>query len=428
MRKALGALPAACSNDDAWRANDLERTMGSNAADVRMRRVIRMLSAKNLAGRVVGHSVESICLVLFLAAGCGTNEGGDGSPQGACGDGTCNATETCETCPLDCEACPPSCPFLAPVTTQTLDVPDSIDATGASDASAALQTWLNSVPDGSTIVFKAGGTYRMDLGLIANGRSNLILDGNGATLQSNGGFLEASSLLRIFNDTDILIRNFTLIGNSPTPGVFQGGQEGAHGVQIVGGARIEVAGCDISNTYGDCANTDYWSDSVCMHDCTCHYSGRCGFAVLSGTNLLIEHNTYDHNGGMVFDIEPYEEDGGADGVQFINNTSLYQAPYGPEDYFFGANVNGLTQSAGINNVTVSGNTLDHGVLKGIVAVSPVRFNSVVVTDNTAVGDTAAGPLLRFAHIDGLTVTGNQVALSSGELAQITDCTGVTYQP
>jgi hypothetical protein len=37
-------------------------------------------------------------------------------------------------------------------------------------------------------------------------------------------------------------------------------------------------------------------------------------------------------------------------------------------------------------------------------------------------------VLMFAHIDGLTVTGNVQPLTSGSLASITDCTGVTYVP
>jgi hypothetical protein len=34
----------------------------------------------------------------------------------------------------------------------------------------------------------------------------------------------------------------------------------------------------------------------------------------------------------------------------------------------------------------------------------------------------------LSHIDGLTVTGNVQPLTSGVFAQISDCTGVTYQP
>ena len=67
-------------------------------------------------------------------------------------------------------------------------VPSTIDATGTSDASAALNSWLPSVPNGSTIVFKAGGVYRMDQSLAVGRRQNLVLEGNGATLWSSGGW------------------------------------------------------------------------------------------------------------------------------------------------------------------------------------------------------------------------------------------------
>jgi hypothetical protein len=335
---------------------------------------------------------------------------------------------------------PTPTPTPAPTPTPTpspapsgIPVPTSIDATGATDASAALYTWVRSVPDGSTIVFKAGGTYRMDQGLIVNGRRNLTFEGNGATLKSNGGTTEVSSLLRVFGATGIVIRNITLVGNSPTPGIYRPGQEGAHGIQIVMGGNIEIANVTIRNTYGDCVNTDYWTDGVRMHDSRCTYSSRCGFAIFSGKNITIERNTYDHNGGMPLDIEPYEADGGADTVQFINNTSLYQGnsrdysqPYGPEDYFFGANGGGR----GIYNITISGNTLVRGIFKGILVVpgTGLRYRNIVITNNTAMGDTVAGPTVRLAHIDGLTVTGNRVSLSSGQIANITDSTGVTYQP
>ncbi len=53
-------------------------------------------------------------------------------------------------------------PFPAPVTTRTVSVPTSIDATGSSDVSAALNAFIKSVPDGSIIAFRAGTTYRLD--------------------------------------------------------------------------------------------------------------------------------------------------------------------------------------------------------------------------------------------------------------------------
>jgi hypothetical protein len=317
-------------------------------------------------------------------------------------------------------------PFAPPVTSRTVPVPATIDPTGATDASAALNAFLATVPDGSRVAFPAGATYQLGEGLMIARRSDLVLEGNGATLKSNGGTTEASSLLRVFGATGIVIRNLTLVGNSPTPGVYRLGQEGAHGIQIVMGGNIEIANVNISNTYGDCANTDYWTDGVWMHDSRCTYSGRVGFAIFSGRNITIERNTYDHNGGMVLDIEPYEADGGADTVRFVNNTSLWQHTYLAEDYFFAANGGGR----GISNITISGNTLVRNILKGILVVpgTGLRYRNIVITNNTATGDAASGPTIRLAHIDGLTVTGNRVPLTSGQIARITDSTAVTYVP
>ena len=319
---------------------------------------------------------------------------------------------------------PTPTPTASPV---GIAVPASIDSTGVTDASAALYAWVRTVPDGSTIVFRAGGNYRMDSGLIVNGRHNLTFEGNGATLKSNGGYTEASSLFRVFGDTGIVIRDFNLVGNSPTPGIYRPGQEGAHGIQIVEGGNIEIANVHISNTYGDCVNTDYWTDGVWMHDSTCTGASRCGFAIFSGKNILIEHDTFDHNGGMVLDIEPYESDGGADTVRFINNTSTRQArgAGGPLDlgYFAGANGGG----GGLRNITISGNTTEILTLQFVIPGTGLRYKNIVVTNNTA---TVAvdGPVMHFAHVDGLTITGNRVPLSSGQLADITDSTGVTYAP
>ena len=60
---------------------------------------------------------------------------------------------------------PGQTPAPPPAPGGSIAVPASIDATGVTDAGAALNSWLGSVPSGSTVLFKAGGVYRMDRGL-----------------------------------------------------------------------------------------------------------------------------------------------------------------------------------------------------------------------------------------------------------------------
>jgi hypothetical protein len=51
--------------------------------------------------------------------------------------------------------------------------------------------------------------------------------------------------------------------------------------------------------------------------------------------------------------------------------------------------------------------------------------NIVFTNNSSTVK-GYGPILRFAYIDGLTVTGNVQPLSGGSLTSITDSTSVTY--
>ena len=54
---------------------------------------------------------------------------------------------------------PAPTPTPTPPSGSTYRVPSSIDATGSSNVSSAMQAFVNSVPDGSTISFPTGATY-----------------------------------------------------------------------------------------------------------------------------------------------------------------------------------------------------------------------------------------------------------------------------
>jgi hypothetical protein len=103
-------------------------------------------------------------------------------------------------------------------------VPSSIDSTGSKDASVALNAFIAKVKDGSTIVFRAGGVYRLNGAIKFAHRHRLTLNGNGATLRSSGPSTEAGSLFWLSSagggDTGITIENFRLVGNNPSPGFF----------------------------------------------------------------------------------------------------------------------------------------------------------------------------------------------------------------
>jgi hypothetical protein len=258
----------------------------------------------------------------------------------------------------------------------------------------------------------------MNKGLkVFSSRHDMIFDGNGATLRSNGGATNASSLL-IVSGTNIKIRNFNLLGNSPTPGLYRSGLEFAYGVQTYGAHNVEIANVTISAVYGDGLMVGGWSDTVWFHDSKVVSAGRNGVAILAGRNITVERVAFEKSGWATFDIEPWETSGGADNVKFLSNTA--GTWNGQRGFFFGAcGVDGSV----VGNVTVSGNTITGSPLTTYVTID--RRQNIVFSNNAS-SVAAAGPILDFAHIDGLSVTGNVQPLTSGVLARIIDSTGVTY--
>jgi hypothetical protein len=334
--------------------------------------------------------------------------------------------------------------FATPaVTGAEISVPATIDATGLADASQDLLSFIASVPDGSTIAFKAGGTYRLNHGLALTNRHNLVFEGNGATLRAAGSGSSVSDSPFDLSDYDsaITIRDFTLIGNNPNVGTanaYHPSAENQMGIAMYGAKNIEIANVTISGSWGDCLYVDetgtghVWSDSIWVHDSSCTLSGRSGISIVSGSHVTIERDHFDTLGMHVLDIEPNGSYGGGTYVTFRANTvgsygltSLYTG------YFFGAD--GAPGSS-VHDVTITANTVTgnphdgyDGSIRGLnTTVEVSRRQNIIFTNNTST-QTISGPVLLFDHVDGLTVTGNVEPLSQGSLTSITDSTSVTTQ-
>jgi hypothetical protein len=320
---------------------------------------------------------------------------------------------------------PSARPFPAPVTTNTVTVPGTIDATGASDVSAALQSFIGNTPDGSLINFPAAGIYRIDRTVEFFTRHNLILDGNGCTLEytSITGTTEAYSFLHdsATGGSDIWIRNFVFIGSDPhpevfTPGTSPTGGEEQHGV-VVKSDRFEVSGCTMSYLWGDGVLVYDGPSDVWIHDNHIISSGRQGVTVEYGSNVLVERNAFDASGYITFDVEPNAIGCACSNITFRNNTA---GTWGSRAFF----AVGSAASAPIDGVVIDSNTVTGGSLKAYMgnAISTDRITRIVFTNNK--GTIVAGSVISASHIDGLTITGNDQPLSSGVLASIADCTGV----
>jgi hypothetical protein len=323
---------------------------------------------------------------------------------------------------------PSSAPASAPPTNQpppttpsgglVIEVPDSIDSTGASDASAQLEAFIESVADGTTIALAAGGTYRLDDGLLLAERSGLTIEGNGATLSATASTGEPrTSPFQLQGGSNLTIRNMTLLGSNPDAGTVDShhlDRQNQGGVAAYGVEALLVDGVTIRGTWGDClyagADGERWSDGITFRDSTCEANGRMGVAIIAASNVLVERVHFDEIAMFPFDIEPDSDTHGATGVTFRDNTV---GTYGHSNlfkpYFFAAEG---AAGAVIRDVTVTRNTVTGGTLAS-TADRPNRFD-FTFTDNVSLVP-AHGPVLRFAAVEGLTVSGNDQPLASGQL-------------
>ena len=244
-------------------------------------------------------------------------------------------------------------------------LPASIDATGTSDVSSGLQAFVDEVKDDSTIVFKAGGTYRLDTALILSGRRNLTLEGSGARLELRGttGHFESIGIQVRDGSTGTTIRNFAMVGNDSEAGTSAAccSREAQHGIAVLSAANTLIEDMDIRRVWGDCvyvsrSATGGWSDGVTFRDSTCTLTGRHGVGLIAGKNVRIERNVFDQIGYMIVDIEPNDSSDGASDVLVADNTI---GSYGLTDQYVAAvlSAGGPDTGAPVTNVTVTRNTV-----------------------------------------------------------------------
>ena len=326
-------------------------------------------------------------------------------------------------------------------------VSESIDHTGATDVTSALQAAITGASNGSAIHLQPDGIYRCDHSLNVSGRSNLTFEGHGAEIRGyahTGSYLPGHSKFRVSESTNIKFHDLILTGTSPTPGQAILGQEIEAGFEMFDDVfGIEIWGCTIKDLYGDGIRGYYVVDDLWAHDNVFSRCGRAHIVLEGGHRWLVENNTFYliNNSVGVVDIEPFigppEDQQWNDCTYFtFRNNAIRQYAVGQvANFYFAANCMYLGSGWTMDHFTFTGNTAYNGSLRSILGVGgdPPRYTNIVITNNVALGaaqawnpqSTACGGF-QIAHCDGVLVTGNSVTFSpSHVLATFTECTGVT---
>jgi hypothetical protein len=313
-------------------------------------------------------------------------------------------------------------------------VPSSIEATGSQDVSSAMASFIDGVPDGSTIVFPAAATYFLDGdGIVLTGRRDLVFAGRGATLKFTGCGT-ADSAFKLIDTRRIVIRDFVLIGDFPG-GDHDNDCQASLGVGMYGARDTTISRVDVRKPYGHCwytSQTDAsgWTDGARIEDSRCVGAGTMGLAIVAGRNVTIEGSTLKDIVLFPFDIEPNDADGGGEYIAIRDNVV---DGYGIDSYFTPWVLAAAPDIGSYQHITFERNRVIRGATHGAtLAGLATRMDGeapkrdIVIRNNTT-DIPGEGPVMRFRNVDGLTVSGNVQPLLRGPLTRCSGCTNVDVQ-
>lgn len=291
-----------------------------------------------------------------------------------------------------------------------------VDATGRTDVTAAINNFIASVPDGSTIRFAQNGRYRIDGFINILRRHELTIDGNGSTFFAPVGSGDRNRRHWLFSlSHDIVFRNAIIRGANPHAGLgdnaYRSDREGQHAVQLGGVRNFVMHDVQIYDPYADGVyigrQNHIWSDGVILQRNLIQRVGRQGVTVIAARNVLISNNIITETRRSTIDFEPLSlDDWGAEDVVIQDNL------IGPGRLnFIAAHGKGP-----VNRITVANNTL---VGRGLsITVQPETagrrhgWHILNNTSDTSIGNPG-GAAMSFERIDDLVVRGNTQPLDHG---------------
>ena len=191
------------------------------------------------------------------------------------------------------------------------------------------------------------------------------------------------------------------------------------GILVDGGSNFDIYANTFAGSWGDGVEVNSGASGVHVHDNTFVSAGRNAISVIWGNHVEFDHNTITAVGYVVFDVEPNTSSEPSSFINIHDNTSGRWS-----DAWLA--VDGSNTGAAISDITVTNNVSSGRSLLTVINAANGRKQRIVFTGNHS--DTmSSGPVLLFANIDGLTVTGNVQPLSSGSIDRITNSTGVLSQ-
>jgi hypothetical protein len=314
-------------------------------------------------------------------------------------------------------------------------VPPEIAADCSVDVTSELAAWIASVPDGSTLELAAGGCYRIDGTVTVAERSNLVLDGKGATLRAGSEGDQERRHLRFVGGSNVEVRDLVVRGAQPNtrvgPEDYREDRAFQHGFALQGVDGFTIDRVRVYDVFGDFVYVGPGggrpSRDVTVRDSTFSGSGRQGIAVTSGERLTFRGNELRGVAMSFFDLEPNRSGDAARQIEITENVTGRAA-----GFWLMAPATGA-----VGDVSIAGNVMRTRTagLFWVIGTRDTRAGPVTVAGNRfLVGDAVYGAAeigaFYFERCAAVSITDNRVRFPTRtpvRAVDTRDCTGVSVE-
>jgi len=197
------------------------------------------------------------------------------------------------------------------------EVPASVAADCSKDVTAALLAWIESVPDGSVLLFGRSACYRVDGTITLTNRHDLTIEGAGATFQHGTDGREAPEprtrmMFNVQQGSNITIQHTIVRGANPHAGVSTAAYveelEAQHAYNFNGTQGVLLDHVQAYDVYGDFVYFGRGDGQPVRHavvrNSRFERNGRQGIAITSAEDVVIEKNMIAQVRRATFDLEP----------------------------------------------------------------------------------------------------------------------------
>lgn len=321
--------------------------------------------------------------------------------------------------------------------------PSGITDDCTQDETAALNAWLQALPDHATAQLAADGCYRAEHTVQIKDKTGVTIDGNGATLRRTqvtdqaNRYPKSNSHLRVVNSSDTTVTNLRVEGtndgrdlggsildaNGTSRAVHCYTQYGftcytvalefEHGIDLRGAPNAMISGVTVDAVWGDGAYVSggdqfasATSSGSTLTGVTVSRNGRQGIAIVRSSNVLIDGADIQSSRRAGIDIEPDTAGEVIRDIEIRNSTvhSWLLA--------FASGGRGNVSDVYIHHNTVTRSGVPFVYVR---ATDGTRRANWRVEDNEvthSLGSPQAA--MRFAHVDNVSVLRNNVNVNPNQ--------------